>query len=281
LRVFCYRYPGQRQVSAYFIVVDVSNLRCRARIAACSRGFNLSGSLLTQCTIPSIRTQLADSGREWTPAQGLGLILQAMQANGSGRLGVPSVIPASSTPSSAEAFCRDTATTSWGPVEHWGIITMICSEDIDLVQTEDEPIGATVDAVRDALSWLGKCNREQAGHSIHLVFRFSPESAPDARLKLKVEVNTREHGSLLGIRKHPFVVDSSWYQSGANIASFEPEELVGNKLRALLQRRKNRDLFDLNEGLEQLAINPDKLITCFDHYLKLEGKPMTRATAEQ
>jgi hypothetical protein len=29
------------------------------------------------------------------------------------------------------------------------------SEDIDLVQTQPEPIGATVDAIRDVLSWLG------------------------------------------------------------------------------------------------------------------------------
>ena len=43
------------------------------------------------------------------------------------------------------------------------------SEDIDLVQTQPELIGATVDAIRDALAWLGKCNREQAGHSMHPV----------------------------------------------------------------------------------------------------------------
>jgi len=155
------------------------------------------------------------------------------------------------------------------------------SEDIDLVQTQSEPIGATVDAIREALSWLGKCSREQAGHSIHLVFRFTPESAPDAKLKLKVEINTREHGSLLGIRRYPFAVESSWYQGKANVASFEPEELFGTKLRALLQRRKNRDLFDLNEGLRRLEMNPDQLIACFEHYLKLEGKPITRAVAEQ
>jgi hypothetical protein len=35
------------------------------------------------------------------------------------------------------------------------------SEDIDLVQTQAEPIGTTVNAIRDALSWLGKCNRER------------------------------------------------------------------------------------------------------------------------
>ncbi len=49
------------------------------------------------------------------------------------------------------------------------------SEDIDLVQTEAEPIGATVDAVRKSLSWLGDCKREQAGHSIHLIFRYASE----------------------------------------------------------------------------------------------------------
>ncbi len=155
------------------------------------------------------------------------------------------------------------------------------SEDIDLVQTTAEPIGTTVDAIRDALSWLGKCNREQAGHSMHLVFKFAPETDSQAMLKLKVEINTREHSHLLGIKPYPFAVDSDWYRFDAEIASFEPEELFGTKLRALLQRRKNRDLFDLHHGLEQLALAPDKLIACFDHYLALEGKPITRAVAEK
>ena len=155
------------------------------------------------------------------------------------------------------------------------------SEDIDLVQTEAEPIGTTVNAIRDALSWLGKCNTEQAGHSMHLVFKFTPEADAQTTLKLKVEINTREHGSLFGIKPYSFAVDSDWYQGTTRIASFEPEELFGTKLRALLQRRKNRDLFDLHHGLEQLELDPDKLITCFDHYLSLEGKPITRAVAEQ
>ena len=138
------------------------------------------------------------------------------------------------------------------------------SEDIDLVQTRPEPIGATVDAVRAALSWLGKCNREQAGHSMHLVFRFTPEVDPQSTLKVKVEINTREHTNLFGIRTYPFAVASDWYQVKADIASFEPEELFGTKLRALLQRRRNRDLFDLHQGMEQLALDPEEVIACFD-----------------
>ena len=155
------------------------------------------------------------------------------------------------------------------------------SEDIDLVQTQAEPIGLTVDAIRDALAWLGKCNREQAGHSMHLVFRFSPESAPQATLKLKVEINTREHDVVLGYRRYPFAVASDWYSAQAELVSFEPEELFGTKLRALLQRRKNRDLFDLHHGLLQLDMDADKVVACLDHYLALEEHPISRAEAEE
>ena len=155
------------------------------------------------------------------------------------------------------------------------------SEDIDLVQIKSEPIGTTVDAIREALAWLGTCNRTRAGHSMHLVFRFAPEVAPDTALRLKVEINTREHGSLLGVKKYPFEVASGWHQDKTEITSFEREELFGTKLRALLQRRRGRDLFDLNEGLKQLALDSKKLVACLDHYLALEGKPISRAEAEQ
>ena len=155
------------------------------------------------------------------------------------------------------------------------------SEDIDLVQTKAESIGTTVDAIREALSWLGRCNRKQAGHSMHLVFNFTPEADPQVTLKLKIEINTREHEPLLGIKSYPFAVESDWYQGKTEIASFVSEELFGTKLRALLQRRKNRDLFDLHHGLDQLALDRDKLIDCYDHYLALEGKPIMRAVAEQ
>ena len=155
------------------------------------------------------------------------------------------------------------------------------SEDIDLVQMQAEPIGAAVDAIRDALSWLGRCQREQAGHSMHLVFKFTPEVDSQVTLKLKVEINTREHTNLLGIKRYPFALENDWYRGTTEIASFEPEELFGTKLRALLQRRAGRDLFDLFWGLEQLTLAPEKVIACLDHYLALEGKPITRAMAEQ
>jgi hypothetical protein len=116
---------------------------------------------------------------------------------------------------------------------------------------------------------------------MHMVFKFTPEADTQGALKLKVEIHTREHRSALGVKTYPFAVENGWYQGDAEIASFAPEEMFGTKLRALLQRNKNRDLFDLLHGLEQLALDPDKLIACFDHYLALEGRPITRAVAEQ
>ncbi len=155
------------------------------------------------------------------------------------------------------------------------------SEDIDLVQTQPEAIGPTIDAVRDALSWLGTCRRKPAKHTMHLVFQFAPEVAPESKLKLEIKINTREHKSLYGIKRYPFALDNRWYRAKTEIVSFAPEELFGTKLRALLQRRKSRDLFDLNVGLEQLAMDPARIITCFEHYLALEGNPISRAVAEQ
>ncbi len=153
------------------------------------------------------------------------------------------------------------------------------SEDIDLVQTRAEPIGATIDGVRAALSWLGKPQREQAAHTTHLVFKFTPEVEGGSRLKLKVEINTREHESLHGLKTYPFEVSSAWHQAKVEILSFGAEEMFGTKLRALLQRDKNRDLFDLHQGLLQLGLDSDKVIACFQHYLALEGHPISRANA--
>lgn len=155
------------------------------------------------------------------------------------------------------------------------------SEDIDLVQTQQEPIGGIIDAIRDALSWMGKCNRTQAQHSMHLIFKFTPESGGGGPLKLKVEINTREHQNLYGLKSYPFEIASDWHQAKADVVSFEPEELFGTKLRALLQRDKHRDLFDLNEGLFQLSLDPGRVIACFQHYLTLEEKLISRANPEE
>lgn len=48
--------------------------------------------------------------------------------------------------------------------------------------------------------------------------------------------------------------------------TFQPEELVATKLRALFQRRKGRDLFDLWLALTVLGLDPGEIIACFNPY---------------
>jgi len=69
-------------------------------------------------------------------------------------------------------------------------------------------------------------------------------------MRLKVEINTREHFALFGYARIPFTVTSRWFEGTADIVTFELDELLGTKLRALYQRKKGRDLFDLALALE-------------------------------
>mgnify|MGYP000853280186 CR=1 FL=1 len=155
------------------------------------------------------------------------------------------------------------------------------SEDIDLVQVHAEPIGPTVNALRDVLSWLGPFKRDAAAHSLHLIYRFIPDSEPAVRAKVKVEVNTREHGHLYDLRTYPFAIENTWFTGRTSIVSFEPEELFGTKLRALLQRRKGRDLFDFHVGFDQLSLDSARVIAAFDHYVAQDGMTISRANAEE
>src|SRR2546423_1545724 len=75
------------------------------------------------------------------------------------------------------------------------------SEDIDLVQTQAGPIGPLLDAIREKLDlWLGKPSRGRAEGGVSLVYRFESEIAPVRPLRLKIEINTREHFTVLGLQ---------------------------------------------------------------------------------
>lgn len=156
------------------------------------------------------------------------------------------------------------------------------SEDIDLVQIVPGGIGPVLDAVRGALDgWLGKAQYKQSEGRCTLSYRFESEDLPPARLKLKVEINTREHFTVFGLRKHRFEVASRWFSGAADISSYELDELLGTKLRALYQRRKGRDLFDLALALKQASVAPERIVEAFTRYMDEEGARVTRAMLEK
>jgi predicted nucleotidyltransferase component of viral defense system len=156
------------------------------------------------------------------------------------------------------------------------------SEDIDLVQTEAAPIGPILDAIRGTLdSWLGKPARKASGGNAALTYRFASEIPPIRRLRLKIEINTREHFTVLGFQSRPFSVDNPWFRGGADVKTYALDELMGTKLRALYQRRKSRDLFDLWFCIDRDLVNPDQVVACFLQYMSHQGHSVTRAQFEQ
>ena len=155
------------------------------------------------------------------------------------------------------------------------------SEDIDLVQTRPEPIGPTFDRVRAALDpWLGAPKRDLKEGRVNLVYRFTSEGPLARPLRVKFEINSREHFCLLGWERRPFAVDSEWFTGEAALTTFALDELMGTKLRALYQRKKGRDLFDLDHALNAGA-DPDRLVDVFRHYMAEGGHHVTRALFEQ
>jgi predicted nucleotidyltransferase component of viral defense system len=156
------------------------------------------------------------------------------------------------------------------------------SEDIDLVQTEAAPIGPILDAIRARLDpWLGKPGRKASGGNVSLAYRFSSEIAPVRPLRLKVEINTREHFTVLGFKTLHMVVANPWFSGEAELTTYGLDELMGTKVRAFYQRRKGRDLFDLWLCIDHKLINPDQVIACFHRYMEHEGHAVTRAQFEE
>lgn len=157
------------------------------------------------------------------------------------------------------------------------------SEDIDLVRTAGGPAGGIIDALRAKLDpWLGAPKRERKETSVKLVYRFASEIEPVVPLRLKVEINTREHEAVLPRVRVPFEVSSRWFTGRADIQTFALAELLGTKLRALYQRKKGRDLFDFAVTLDQLDDDGAReVVRCFLDYLGRGGRRVSRAELEE
>jgi predicted nucleotidyltransferase component of viral defense system len=157
------------------------------------------------------------------------------------------------------------------------------SEDIDLVQVRAEPIGPVMDALRTRLDpWLGRPQRKQGEGRVKLIYRFDSEGLPATRMRLKVEINTREHFAVHGHHGHPVRVENPWFTGSADIVTFALEELLATKLRALYQRKKGRDLFDLARALQvHQALDRAKIVACFEAYMKHGRTPGSRAEFEK
>jgi predicted nucleotidyltransferase component of viral defense system len=156
------------------------------------------------------------------------------------------------------------------------------SEDIDLVQSVGGPIGPILNGIRARLDpLLGSPRWERSPANVTLRYRMESEIPPVIPLRLKIEINSREHFSVFELESRPLEVRSIWFEGRAKIRTYALDELMGTKLRALYQRRKGRDLFDLWLALDAGSIDPIRVIRTFQRYMDAEGSLVSRDLLER
>ena len=157
------------------------------------------------------------------------------------------------------------------------------SEDIDLVRTSHGPIGPVLDQLRVVLEpWLGRARFEQSPVAPKFRFRVEAEDGSGVPIRLKNEINTREVEAFDEPTALPLEIVNPWFSGRAAISTFSREEMLATKLRALLQRNKGRDLYDLAHGLEVFEnLDIDRIVEMFQRYLDPSGQTMPRAEAQE
>ena len=156
------------------------------------------------------------------------------------------------------------------------------SEDIDLVQLSPGTIGEIINPLQHRLEGLlGEGRVSIRERSARLLYRFDSELEPVVPLRLKIEIDTRDHEPVLGLVTREFEIRSGWFGGSAAVPTYPIDELMGTKLRALYQRSKGRDLFDLALVLEERLVDPDTVVRCFLAYLGKQGLSVSRAQFEE
>jgi predicted nucleotidyltransferase component of viral defense system len=155
------------------------------------------------------------------------------------------------------------------------------SEDIDLVQIKPGPIKPIMEKINEVITFFEEPRKTDVrGHGPKMYYRFNSEYE-DIRMRLKIEINSKEHFNVLDWVNFPFHIENEWFTGSASIKTYNINELLGTKLRALYQRTKGRDLFDLYYSRLNQKIEIDQIIESFNEYMKFStGNIPTRRQFE-
>ncbi len=167
------------------------------------------------------------------------------------------------------------------------------SEDIDLVLFGDRPEDHVAKAVRRVLKpefgmpsdsiWdtirLAVRNTVKPSRVLRLTYSVPSVIEPGATLDIVVEANVTERSPHRAVVAIPFEFAFRDATVAAEVNGYDIHEMLGTKLRALFQRKRGRDLFDLYWALTKAtpAVQPAAVIESFQHYLQQEGAVAGRA----
>lgn len=172
------------------------------------------------------------------------------------------------------------------------------SEDIDLVIIGDRPASHIRKALNRVLEPIFGKPQEDVFTNIQLtirnlvakskiirqIYNYDPTSESHAIGTLKVEVNTNECQPLFALTNVAVLVPlNEGAPKQLDVLSYDLNEMLGTKLRALLQREHGRDLFDIfwaynNAAKSTLAtsFDPAKVAEAFRHYMAQEGSTFSK-----
>ena len=138
------------------------------------------------------------------------------------------------------------------------------SEDLDYVRTTSGGIGDVMKQLTALSRELGYRVSTKMGMYPKVIWRF--EQASGTPGKIKIEVNTFERSPMLPLKTVAHAMESGYCSESAEVPTFQVEELVATKLRAIYQRSKGRDLYGLWLALTNLSIPPEAIVSAFPAY---------------
>jgi len=139
------------------------------------------------------------------------------------------------------------------------------SEDLDYVRTTAGGIGKVSNALHDLGQSLGFQVSYRSGEHPKFLWKYVSNSGNPA--KIKIEINTHERSPAMPLITIPHSLRTpSRLVAEGNVLTFCLAELTSTKIRALYQRNKGRDLFDMWLSLTETKVKPDDILSAFDTY---------------
>jgi predicted nucleotidyltransferase component of viral defense system len=132
------------------------------------------------------------------------------------------------------------------------------SEDLDFVRTNQGGIGGIMRELTDIGNAAGYHVKTKIGKFPKVYWHGTAQTG--LALRIKIEINTYERMPVMPTIKVKHTIQSDWYTGTADIWTFQLEEIAATKLRALYQRSKGRDLFDL--WLLTTEVGVDTALVC-------------------
>jgi len=167
------------------------------------------------------------------------------------------------------------------------------SEDIDLVAVGTRPEGHIRRAIRRVLTevlgepkrsvWgtlrLALRNAVRPSRVLQMTYSLPSIMEPGRMLDIVVEANVTERKPHRAVVEIPFSFPFRDKPVQTRIKGYDIHEMLGTKMRAMFQRKRGRDLFDLYWALTKSArpVDPAAVIESFQHYMKQEGTTAGRA----